>query len=292
MPEGDTLHKIAGAIGPLAEGREITSVWLRDRGALAALAGHRVEEVAALGKHLLLSLAARATPTDRHIVHVHLGMRGRVHGFDPRRSRRPHHEESLRVALEDRGWCIRRAARAEVLRGVDLAQHPVLSRLGPDLLARELDLDDVLQRARRAEPRTVSELLLDQRVACGIGNVYRCEVLFLEGLDPWSPVATISDEGIVRLYRRARALLTHNLGGWRRTTVRRVDRHHPVRLGEARYFVYGRAERHCMRCGSPIRAHRLGDEARATFWCRRCQVGAPRHTEGRRGAPRRASRRP
>ncbi len=271
MPEGDTLHKIAGAMRPEAEGRDVVSVWLRDRGEIETLAGHRIEQVAAIGKHLLLSLAAHEKPLHRHVIHVHLGMRGRIHVYDPRQPRRGHRDEHLRVAIADRGWSVRRAARAEVLRGVDLAHHPVLSKLGPDLLAPAVDFDDVLRRARRREPRTITELLLDQRVACGIGNVYRCEVLFLEGLAPWAQAGHVKDEQIVRLYRRARTLLSHNLGGWRRTTIRRVDADHPVRPGETRYFVYGRAERPCMRCGHPIEVDRLGDDARVTFWCPRCQ---------------------
>ena len=117
----------------------------------------------------------------------------------------------------------------------------------------------------------MSDLLLDQRVACGIGNVYRCEVLFLEHLHPEAPAASLSDRDLAALYRLARRLMRQNLGGWRRTTVRAVDREHPTRPGETRLFVYGREGLPCLRCNTPVRSSRTGDAARATWWCPRCQ---------------------
>ncbi len=271
MPEGDTLHKIAGAMRPLARGETVAGLWLRERGWVEQARGLVVEDVAALGKHLLMSFAGSSARAGRLVAHVHLGMRGRAHGYAPDPDWQPGGEPTLRLELEKRAWLFRRTARTELLRGVEIAQHPVLSRLGPDLLEGGVDLDAIVARARRREPRSVSELLLDQRVACGIGNVYRCEVLFVEGVDPWTPSAALPDATLRRLFARARQLLQGNLGGWRRTTTRRVDGSHPIRLGEPRHWVYGRAGLPCLRCGTRVRGARLGDEARATFWCSRCQ---------------------
>lgn len=71
MPEGDTVHKIANALRPLLEGAPLASLWIRDRGEFASLAEIAVEEVSALGKHLLIALGPR------HVLHVHLGMHGK-----------------------------------------------------------------------------------------------------------------------------------------------------------------------------------------------------------------------
>ena len=275
MPEGDTLHKIAGALRPLAVGQPVTGLWLRDRGWVEAVTGAPVTDVAAVGKHLLVGIGEGETPGGL-VVHVHLGMRGRVHGYPPDRAARPPGSEpTLRLELAERAWVVRRAARTELLRGVDLAQHPALSRLGPDLLDREVDLDAIVRRARGREPRTISDCLLDQRVACGMGNVYKSEVLFLAGIDPRTPLSRVPDAALRWLYAAARRLLQQNLGGWRRTTVRAVDAANPPRRGETRLWAYGRSGLPCLRCQSTIRAGRLGDAARATYWCPRCQ---PRQT--------------
>ena len=99
----------------------------------------------------------------------------------------------------------------------------------------------------------------------GIGNVYKSEVCFLERLDPWAPVAAISDDELTAALRTARRLLQANTrGGARVTTGSRVR-------GQG-LWVYGRAGRPCRRCGTRIEAARQGELARLTYWCRRCQA--------------------
>ncbi|MGI9592448.1 MAG: zinc finger domain-containing protein, partial [Myxococcota bacterium] len=241
-------------------------------GWVEAVTGAPVTDVAAVGKHLLVGIGEGGGAAGRLVAHVHLGMRGRVHGYAPdREARPPGAEPTLRLELAERAWMFRRAARAELLRAVDLAQHPSLSRLGPDLLDREVDLDQVVRRARSREPRTVSDCLLDQRVACGMGNVYKCEVLFLAGIDPRTLLSRVPDAALRWLYGQARRLLQQNLGGWSRTTVRAVEAATPPRRGEPRLWVYGRSGLPCLRCQATVRVSRLGDAARATYWCPRCQ---------------------
>jgi endonuclease-8 len=262
VPEGDTVHKLAAALRPLLAGHALVSLRLRDRGDAASHAGVVVEEVAALGKHLLFALGRR------DVLHVHLGLHGRW--------RRDFAEEPDRAAVvriataADRLRCVG-APVAELLPRADLATHPVLARLGPDLLAADFDPVRAVARARRLDARTIADLLLDQRAACGIGNVYKSEVLFAQGLHPGTTPTRIDDALLAAVYVRARALMQQNLGGWRRTTVR------PVRSGEAwpaglpRVFVYGRAGEPCLRCGARIASRRQGDSARSTYWCLRCQ---------------------
>jgi endonuclease-8 len=131
-------------------------------------------------------------------------------------------------------------------------------------------------------------VLLDQSIAAGIGNVYRSEVLFLGGVHPKAPLASLSDRTVERLFRRARALMQANLGPGRRVTVPRRG------PGAPRLWVYKRRHRPCLRCGSTIERLALGDEARAVYFCPSCQplasrsVLAPR-TEGRRSSSRDAT---
>ncbi|MEM9174158.1 MAG: DNA-formamidopyrimidine glycosylase family protein [Myxococcota bacterium] len=278
MPEGDTVHKIAARFRTTLEGERLESLWLSDRGPVDGLSGACLADVSAVGKHLVIALA----PSDEKpcprvapwYLHVHLGMWGRWHRYRPgdRWSRAPS-DARVRLGVAGAEWVCFRAARAELLRRVDLETHPSITHLGPDLLDHRFDLERIVARAAATESGTVSDLLLDQRVACGIGNVYRNEILFLEGLPPTTPVSALDDDGLRRLYRRARTLMRANLGGWRRTTTRAVSRAKPLRLGEPRSWVYNRTGRPCLRCRTPIRATRLGDQARATYWCPRCQAG-------------------
>lgn len=278
MPEGDTVHNAANAMRPRIEGRMLTKLWLRDRGDVPALEGARIEEVAALGKHFLFVLGERA------VLHVHLGMNGRWLRYAPgEKWRRAASTAVVRLDTAEWSHVCHRAPVHELLRRRDVALHPVLSRLGPDLLAPELDLDRVVARARTREARSAAELLLDQRVACGIGNVYKSEVLFAEGVHPDRDPRSLADRDIAALYGRARTLMLQNVGGWRRTTVRALAPGEQLPLGMPRLFVYGRGGQPCLRCGARVASRLHGDDARTTYWCPRCQPAALKDgTEDRR----------
>jgi endonuclease-8 len=268
MPEGDTVHKIARALRGRIEGEPLARLWLRACGDVAIAAGARVREVAALGKHLLVALVPRSGSGER-VLHVHLGISGRWRRVDPGAPALA--GERLRLETAKDGFACLRAPVVELLRRVELPAHPVLARLGPDLLGDDLDLDAVLARARRRDPPNVADLLLDQTVACGLGNVYKSELAFLEGVAPRASPRTLDDARLRALYARARELLLANLGGWPRTTTRKVTPAEPWPVGAPRLWVYGRHGRPCLRCGATIAAERLGDGARATYWCPRCQ---------------------
>lgn len=267
MPEGDTVHKLARALRSPLEGERLARLWLREVGEVEALAGARVREVAALGKHLLIALAPRAGGADR-VLHVHLGMHGRWERAAPGAAGGG---ARLRLETGKDAFACRRAPVVELLRRVELAAHPVLARLGPDLLAEEVDLAAIVARARRRDPRTLADLLLDQTVACGLGNVYRSELPFLERLAPRTPPRALADARLAALYERARALLLANLGGWPRTTTRAVRAGEPWPAGAPRVWVYERHGQPCLRCGARIAVERLGDGARPAYWCWRCQ---------------------
>lgn len=261
MPEGDTIHTIARVLRPDLVGHVLLEVEVLQRVA-AWGTGAVATACDAIGKHLVLRFDA---PTGARTLRVHLGMKGSWHRYRPGETwhKSPHRR---RLVLATSDWSFVCFDAKEV----DAADAPAVSHLGPDLLAPEVPLDVVVARARAAGPdAALGELLLDQRVACGIGNVYKCETLFLEGLDPWRPSGTLDDARLAATYRRARALMQDNLarGGWR-TTTPRADTAAP---SHARHFVYRRAGLPCRRCGAPIRSHLQGDEARMTYWCPTCQ---------------------
>jgi endonuclease-8 len=135
----------------------------------------------------------------------------------------------------------------------------MLANLGPDLCAAEFDVDAALARVVSMPPGTeLGTVLLDQRVAAGIGNVYKSEICWSERVWPFAPIGSLDDATRRRLYATARRQLTGNLGTGRRATYGR---------GLA---VYGRARRPCPRCRATI-VSRRDQSGRATYWCPGCQ---------------------
>jgi endonuclease-8 len=146
-----------------------------------------------------------------------------------------------------------------------------VAHLGPDLCGEDADLDEVLRRVA-AEPagRPVLDALLDQRIASGIGNVYKSEVLFACGVHPATPLGELSPDARRRLWATAAEQLRANLGGGGRDTT-----------GGAGLAVYGRRSRPCLRCGTPIQWAALGEHHRGTSWCPTCQpADSPSGVEG------------
>jgi len=257
VPEGDTIFRTATSLRRWLGGREVTAA----KGAgLERVVGATVAAVDTRGKHLLIRFSSGL------VLHSHLRMSGSWHVY-PRGRRWQRPAAQARAVLEcgDRVAVCFNAPVVELLRDHEERVHRSLSRLGPDVLAEGFDLGEVVRRAAtRPAATTVGELLLDQGVLAGLGNVYRCEALFLEGLDPWTPRMSLTAERLRRLVTLAQQLITANTG---------LDAPpgREVGLGPARLFVYGRAGRPCRRCATIVRSARLGFQARTVFWCPSCQ---------------------
>lgn len=275
MPEGDTIHKLAAAIGPLLQGRALRQLALREGGSVAGLAGQRVSGVKAVGKHLLIATE------EAWVVRTHLGMHGSWHRYRPDEPwQRSPRTASLVLSTADDVLVCFRAKQVEIFRATALADHPVLSKLGPDLLAAEVDFDEVRARARTVHPgRAIGEVLLDQTVAAGLGNVYKSELLFLCRIHPGTPVAAVDEAAVEALFRLGRRLLQRNLGPGKRVTTRlagldreEVGQELPEVRPPAALWVYRRVGRPCFLCQTAIESDRQGDLARVTYWCPSCQV--------------------
>ena len=232
-------------------GREITSARSQiARVPAARLIGQRVECVEARGKHLMMRF------TSGLVLHTHMRMSGSWHVYGGgERWRRPGHQASLVLETADRVAVCFNAPVIELLAAGDERVHRGLHDLGPDVLSAPLDLAEIRRRARSRSGSTIAgDLLLDQRVVAGIGNIWRCESLFLEGVHPMVPVSGLDDADIDRLVKTAARLMSASVGG---------DR--PERL------VYRRTGRPCRRCGRPIRSAVIGEQARRAYWCPSCQ---------------------
>ena len=262
MPEGDTVHKVAAVLADLLEGRELTAGELRDHPGVP-LAGRRVERVEAVGKHLLVRM------NERLELRSHLGMTGSWHRYAPgERWKRPARQASIVLATDDDVVVCFNAKEVECLRAGGIRAQDLRRGLGPDLAAAdEPRLSEILDRARRraGADAPLIDVLLDQRIACGIGNVYKSELLFLERLHPERTLGATDDGTLESIYGRARRLLRDNLGPGVRITRRRSD-------GRGGLWVYRRAGRPCLECGAPVETARLGFGRRSTYWCPACQA--------------------
>lgn len=256
MPEGDTIHRAAERMRPVLAGHTLMRFEAPRLAGDRPRPGARIEDVEARGKHLLVHFSDGLT------LRTHLRMTGSWHLYEAgERWRKGRH--LARVVIEaSSGWvavCFQVPVVETYHRSA--GEPATLAGLGPDLTRTDPDLDVVLDRlAELAGPGTeVAEALLDQRIAAGIGNIYKSEVLFLHGLDPFTPVCDTDRERLRRIYETASVLLVANLGGGRRVTHR------------GGLAVYGRRGQPCPRCGSGVQMRRQGPMARSTYWCPGCQ---------------------
>jgi len=239
--------------------------------------GSTITTVEAVGKHLLVHF------NDGLTLRTHLGMPGSWHLYrSGSRWRKPRH--LLRALVGVDGWeavCFS-APQVQTFRpdrpggalGTD--RNPV-AHLGPDLCTTDPDLDEALRRYQAVDPATeISVALLDQKLAAGIGNVYKSELLHRHRVDPFVGVGQVPESVLRQILASANRLLLHNLSTTRRTTV----------AGPAgSVAVYGKARRPCPRCGTPIRMIHHGIQNRSTYWCPRCQPPGGTGEASRNGVP-------
>jgi endonuclease-8 len=175
---------------------------------------------------------------------------------------------------------------AELLTARQLARHPDVQALGPDLLAAEgsadaphakgFDKAEAIRRLRARDRDVIADVLLNQRVIAGIGNVFKSEILYLAGLDPFTTVSSLDDAELDRLLDIARAQLAANVMTRSQTLTPFVGRRTTRRLDpREKLWVYGRGGKPCRRCGAAIQSKKTGVDARLTYWCPACQRPRP-----------------
>lgn len=245
MPEGDSLHRAARRLQPLVGQRlEVESPNPRAQvtGIASHVDGRVLESVEAVGKNLLLRFEGDI------VIRSHLRMTGRWR-IEPRGK-----------AWTGLPWLV---LRGDELEGV-LWNGPVLTlesrqsrRLGPDVLAEELDIDAAVARLRRAGDSWLGEALQDHRIVAGIGNMWMAEALWTVQVSPWLRVGEASDEVLRDAILAARRLMQEALA-----------------TGRPGRQVYRRAGRPCLRCNTIVRSRGQGDQNRTAYWCPACQAGA------------------
>ena len=257
MPEGDTLFRTAVGLRPYLVGRTVTAARANGPGPIPQLhriVGHEIRAVESLGKNLVIRF------DDGLELRTHLRMSGTWHRYRPgERWRRPPARARLVIEVPGAVAVCFDAPVVELFEQRAEAVHPSIGRLGPDLLAPELDVAEVLRRLRDPSRGQVAagEALVDQRALAGIGNIWKSETLWAERVNPFARIVDLEDEVLGRLVATARRKLLASAAG----------RPEPL-------AVYRRTGRPCRRCRTPIASGQQGAELpRTTYWCPTCQGG-------------------
>ncbi|MFO0550861.1 MAG: DNA-formamidopyrimidine glycosylase family protein [Polyangiaceae bacterium] len=283
MPEGDTIHHLARRVDAALSGQVIRGA---KSGVVAVeaslLVGARVLGATARAKHLLVELEGGL------VLHVHLGMNGRARvrrraiDLPPKPS-----SEETRVLLWTDSATLELVATpiCELVRADRLEEDPRLARLGKSPLDPDWSSADIAPAAAALRSLTnrasIADALRDQRALSGLGNVLVCEALFAAGADPFASVDAFDDAALELVVAVAAAMLRHTsreIRGLPKAPGRITRTDDAAMRGRADpYFVYDRARRPCVVCGSAVGVRREASESpRLTYHCPRCQP----HREG------------
>ena len=255
MPEGDSIRRVASRLAPLV-GQKLQRV--TTQGIERDLAGRTIVSIEPHGKHLMIDL------DDGTQLRMHLGMNGRVRYYmredgDAAVARMSPGRASLVLATDIYLAMWINAPTVEIAPRRGPSRGLAVASLGPDVLADTFEPSVAADRAAAHPQRMIAEVLLDQRVAAGIGNIWKCESLFATGIDPRTLVATLSRDEIASIYRAASELMLAKL----RSAAPRGARN--------QFAVYSRTNKPCVRCKAPISAYQLGEPPRWTWSCATCQ---------------------
>jgi len=296
MPEGDVVHRLAATFDQEFAGRPCRVSSPQGRFASSALRidGRTVSGAHAVGKHLFIGFDADAV-----WLHVHLGLYGswRFAGDAdfaapasigaPRvpvqvvaaadgswQAPEPVGQVRVRLATEHGVADLSGPTRCEVLS--DPERRGVEAALGPDPLAPgardDAEALERFVRGVRGHRRVIGELVMDQTVVAGVGNIYRAEALFLAGISPLRRGDRVSASRLSALWVVICRAMDHGLLVGRIETVSAGDAPAPPLEGDpeaSRWYVYHRTGRPCLRCGTPVHERRL--QGRRLFWCPTCQ---------------------
>ena len=278
MPEGDTIFRAARALNRALSGKVVTGF----ETALAPLAsvddnspvvGRNIEKVESRGKWCLIHFSGDL------IIVTHMLMSGSWHIYRTgERWRMPHRAMRVVIRTADFEAVAFNVPVAEFHTARSLERYSQIPKLGPDVLSNEFTVETGVQRfaayAAAHPDAEVAVVLLNQRVMAGLGNVYKSEVAFIAGVNPFRAMSTVTQREMEAMAEYAQRYMQANIldgsgdgivtyFGNRRTTGNSNR--------DERLWVYGRQGEECRRCGATIMMRKQGEQARSTYWCPHCQ---------------------
>ena len=274
MPEGDTIYRSARTLDKALTGKVVASfetalAQLASVNDNEAIAGRSIEKIEARGKWLLIYFSGDL------ILATHMLMSGSWHIYRTgERWRGPRSAMRAVIRTNDFEAVAFNVPVAKFFTAHTLERNSAIPKLGPDLLRSDFAEEEARGRILARPDEEIANVLLNQRVMAGLGNVYKVEVCFLCGVHPFRKVSTLRSAELDCLLFQSRKLLRENVQensgeqiltytGARRTTGR-ADR-------GSRLWAYGRQGEPCRRCGAAILMRKQGPDARSTYWCPQCQ---------------------
>jgi endonuclease VIII len=274
MPEGDTIYRAARTLNLALAGQTVTSFESVlphlsrvevDQGVI----GRTVEKVVAQGKWLLICFSGDL------ILLSHMLMSGSWHIYRPGETwqRRRHHMRVV-IATSKILAVAFNVPITEFHTAESLTRREGFRSVGPSTLAENFDESEVIARLRARPDLEIGVTLLTQSLLSGIGNVFKSEICFACGINPFRPVSDLTDDDLRCLVSKARKFMLANIT---EASSDKITTYVPMRrtTGRAnvseRLWVYKRTGEPCRRCGSAIISRKQGFDARTTFWCPRCQ---------------------
>jgi endonuclease VIII len=274
VPEGDTIFRAARSMHRVLAGHAVTRfetayAHLDRVNVDTPIVGRTIERIESSGKHDLIVFSGGL------ILRTHMRMNGSWHLYRHGEKwwRGP---QSMRVRIDTADWVAVafNVPVAEFVTPKELATTDPVAKLGPDLLGEVFDRDEAVRRIIASAHLPIAMSLLDQRLVAGIGNVYKSEVLFLSGVNPFAPAGAVPKETLEQMMDRARALLKDNViegTSGQIQTFRNLRQTNRSIDPDQNLWVYGRAGKPCRKCATPIEMKKMGIEARSTYFCPRCQ---------------------
>jgi endonuclease-8 len=278
MPEGDTIYRAARALQKALGGKVVTAfetglAKLASVNDETPLVGRTVEKVEARGKWCLIFFSGNL------ILVTHMLMSGSWHLYRTgEKWWQPKSRMRVVITCGEYQAVAFNVPIAEFHTSRSLERSAQVPKLGPDVLADEFSIEAGVQALRqRAASHPTDEIavvLLNQRVLAGLGNVYKSEVAFATGVNPFRQMSTITEREMMVLIEASHKYMKANVldgsgdgivtyAGNRRTT-HSMD-------ASARLWVYGRQGEECRRCGASILMRKQGEQVRSTYWCPSCQ---------------------
>ncbi len=262
MPEGHTVHRNARDHQKYFKGQTLELSSPQGRfGGLDDLRGARVERVDAYGKHEFVRF------DNDLLIHIHLGLFGkfRMHRQLPA----PQPVGAVRLRIIGHHNAIDLSGPTACDLGTDELYESIVARLGPDPLRKDADSTKFLARVAKSK-KSIGQLLMDQAVIAGVGNVYRAEALFVNHIWPERTGADLSDGERLAIWTTAVHMLEAGVKAGKIVTIAKNDPDLPTsaRAADKRTYVYKRD--HCLRCGTPI--HRWDMAGRWCYACPTCQT--------------------
>jgi endonuclease VIII len=278
MPEGDTIFRSARALNLALQGKQVTRfetayAQLASVNDQTSVAGRIIEWVESRGKWLLIYFSGDL------ILVTHMLMSGSWHLYRTGETwKRTRNHMRVVIATADFEAVAFNVPVASFHTARSLERNTTIPRLGPDLLGSRFSEDEALQRMAARPDEELGDVLLNQRVVAGIGNVFKSEICFTCGVNPFAKVSTLPRAKLEELLDASRRLMAANViegAGDRIVTYTGLRRTTGADNPTARLWVYRRKGEQCRRCGTLIEMRRQGAGARSTYWCPQCQPLRP-----------------